>query len=88
MARLELFVCTLIGVLAITGCMSLEERLASNDPAIKRNAEYELVANSRQTGSEADRIAAIKRVTNAQLLMEIKRSTVMYLRRFLMGLRR
>ena len=71
MTRNTLLASTLVGVLAITGCMSLEERLASNDPTIKRNAEYELVANSRRTGTEADRIAAIKRVTNADLLMEI-----------------
>ena len=61
----------LAGTMMLTGCMSLEERLASNDPAVKRNAEYELIANSRRTGSEPDRIAAIKRVTDSQLLTEI-----------------
>ncbi len=65
------FTFILVCTMAITGCMSLEERLASNDPTIKRNAEYELVANSRRTGNEADRIAAIKRVTDTGLLMEI-----------------
>ncbi len=71
MTRTTLLVSMFAGLSVIMGCMSLEERLASNDPTIKRNAEYELVANSRQTGSETDRIAAIKRVTNTELLMEI-----------------
>ena len=55
----------------LAGCMSLEERLASNDPNVRRNAELELISNSRRTGVEADRIDAIKRVTNVDLLVEI-----------------
>lgn len=64
----------IVGALALAGCMSLEERLASNDPDVKRAAEYELVSNSRRNGTEADRIAVINRVTDPGLLQEIAKA--------------
>lgn len=64
----------IVGALALAGCMSLEERLASNDPNVKRAAEYELVSNSRRNGTEADRIAVINRVTDLGLLQEIAKT--------------
>lgn len=64
----------IVGALALSGCMSLEERLASNDPDVKRAAEYELVSNSRRNGTEADRIAVINRVTDPGLLQEIAKA--------------
>lgn len=65
---------TIVGVLALAGCMSLEERLASNDAQVRREAEYELVSNSRRNGTEADRIAVINRVTDLDLLQEIAKT--------------
>ena len=55
----------------VAGCMSLEERLASSDPKVRNLAEFELVQNSRKEGAEADRIAAIRRVTNQELLVQV-----------------
>lgn len=53
----------------LAGCASLEERLASNDPATKREAEAELISQSRRSPKLEDRIAAIKRVTDESVLL-------------------
>lgn len=53
----------------LAGCASLEERLASNDPATKREAETELISQSRRSPKLEDRIAAIKRVTDESVLL-------------------
>ena len=58
-------------MLSLVGCMSLEERLASNDPAVRRAAELELISSSRRSGSESDRVAAINRVTTVDLLVAV-----------------
>ena len=55
----------------LSGCMSLEERLASNDPNVKSQAERELVQNSRRSANPAERIAVINRLTDQKLLLEI-----------------
>ena len=62
--------CLLLAAM-VGGCMSLEERLASSDPKVRNQAEFELVQNSRKEGTEADRIAAIRRVTNQELLVQV-----------------
>ena len=59
------------GALAISGCASLDERLASNDPRVKNEAERELIDLSRDNGDEAMRVAAVKRITNKDYLYEI-----------------
>lgn len=59
------------GLLIAAGCTSLDDRLASNDPHVRSAAEHELVQRSRATGTEADRIAAIKRITDKDYLYEI-----------------
>ena len=51
--------------------MSLDERLASTDPKVKLEAEQELIQNSRKSGNEVERIAAVKRITNKEFLLEI-----------------
>lgn len=55
----------------LAGCASLEERLASNDPIVRRNAEYELVSHARVYGNESDRIAAINRVKDPEVLQQV-----------------
>lgn len=61
----------IVGALALAGCMSLEERLASSDASVRRNAEYELVRQSYKNGSQKDRLAAIERVTDQELLFAL-----------------
>lgn len=64
----------IVGAFAIMGCMSLEERLKSEDLSIRRTAERELVQSSRLTGSESNRVAAVNRVTDKDYLYEIARN--------------
>ena len=59
------------GIVALSGCASLDERLASNDPRVKNEAEHELIASSRENGDESTRVAAVKRITNKDYLYEI-----------------
>ena len=58
-------------VMVISGCASLDERLASNDPRVKNEAERELVQSSRENGDESMRVAAVRRVANKDFLYEI-----------------
>ena len=71
MKKLVFAVFAIVGATVISGCASLDERLASNDPRVKNEAERELVQSSREYGDEAARIAAVKRITNKNLLAEI-----------------
>jgi len=57
--------------LTIAGCMSLEERLASNDAGVRRDAEYELIQQAYKKGSQQDRLAAIARVSDQGLLFSL-----------------
>ena len=63
-----MYIAATCGTVILAGCASLDDRLASNDPRIKSAAEHELVQRSRATGTEADRIAAIKRITDKDYL--------------------
>lgn len=65
----------IVGVLALAGCMSLEERLASNDAQIRREAEYELVAQARSSGKVDECVAAVGRVSDQQLLLAVAQSS-------------
>lgn len=65
---------TILGVALLAGCASLEERLASNDPATKREAELELISQSRRSPNQGDRIAAINRVTDQEVLLVVATS--------------
>ena len=66
-----MYIAATCGTVILAGCASLDDRLASNDPRVKSAAEHELVQRSRATGTEADRIAAIKRITDKDYLYEI-----------------
>ena len=71
MKKLVFAVFTIIGVAVISGCASLDERLASNDPRVKNEAERELVQSNREYGDETMRVAAVRRVANKDFLYEI-----------------
>ena len=66
-----MYIAATCGTVILAGCASLDDRLASNDPHVRSAAEHELVQRSRATGTEADRIAAIKRITDKNYLYEI-----------------
>lgn len=71
MSKLMITAFVVAGIMALSGCMSLEERLASSDPRVKNEAEHELIQISRATGTESDRIAAINRISNRDFLYEM-----------------
>ena len=71
MKKLVFAVFAIVGATVISGCASLDERLASNDPRVKNEAERELVQSSREYGDDVARVAAVKRITNKNLLAEI-----------------
>ena len=43
MSKLMIAAFAVTGIVALSGCMSLEERLASSDPRVKNEAEHELI---------------------------------------------
>ena len=65
----------IVGALALAGCMSLEERLASNDAQVRREAEYELVSQARKSGKVDECVAAVGRVSDQQLLLGVAQSS-------------
>ena len=71
MSKLMIAAFAVAGIVALSGCMSLEERLASSDPRVKNEAEHELIESSRENGDETARIAAVKRISNKDYLYEI-----------------
>ena len=71
MSKLMIAAFVVAGSVALSGCASLDERLASNDPRVKNEAEHELIASSRENGDESTRVAAVKRITNKDYLYEI-----------------
>ena len=66
-----MYIAATCGTIILAGCASLDDRLASSDPRVRSAAERELLQTSRATGTEADRIAAIKRITDKDYLYEI-----------------
>ena len=61
-----------VGFSLAAGCMSLEERLASSDANVRRAAEVEMISELHQrVATDAERIAAVNRVTDQELLIHI-----------------
>lgn len=71
----QLFALSLLCAMIVSGCMSLEERLVSPDPTIKRNAEYELVDKAHGSGNLTECIAAVERVSDRELLRGVALQT-------------
>ena len=60
-----------IALMAAQGCMSLEERLASDDCETRKSAESELYTSAIRTGKEGEVLSAVKRITCDELLAAI-----------------
>ena len=61
-----------VGFSLAAGCMSLEERLASSDANVRKAAEVEMISELHQrVATDAERIAAVNRVTDQELLIHI-----------------
>ena len=53
---------------AIVGCVSLEERLASTDPAVRKEAEQDLLSRQNYVFDAKARMEAVKRVQDEEVL--------------------
>ena len=62
---------------SMSGCMSLDERLASSDPTIKREAEIELIRDSFKKGTKQQRLAAVEKVTYQDILIAVAKSATL-----------
>lgn len=62
-----------ISVVALAGCMTVEEQLNSPDPAVRARAEKRLEEIALGSGSvtKAERISALDRISNQDILMRI-----------------
>ena len=55
----------------ITGCMSLEEKLASSDYETRKSGEIELFQNAARSGNESELRSAISRMTCSDVLASV-----------------
>lgn len=67
-----LFVVVLAGAI-LGGCVTLEDRLLSQDEDVRALAERELVQSVSESGTVEDQIAAVRRLSDQKLLVEIAR---------------
>lgn len=64
----------LIALLVITGCVSIEEQLNSQDPNVRVQGEYRLLTNARLSGKPEEVVSAINRIQTKSLLLEIAKN--------------
>ena len=67
--------------MALVGCMSLEERLASSDAKIKKDAEIELYQIAVATRNDVEVEKAINRITSNEVLARIAAHSEEYIAR-------
>ena len=68
-----IIICSCIGAAALVGCVTVEEQLNSPDPTVRARAEKRLegIAISPGSVSKAERISALDRISNQDILMRI-----------------
>ncbi|MBQ6142719.1 MAG: hypothetical protein IJI54_15690 [Kiritimatiellae bacterium] len=64
----------LIAILVITGCVSIEDQLNSQDPNVRVQGEYRLLTNARLSGKPEEVVSAINRIQTKSLLLEIAKN--------------
>lgn len=60
--------------LVITGCVSIEDQLNSQDPNVRVQGEYRLLTNARLSGKPEEVVSAINRIQTKSLLLEIAKN--------------
>lgn len=68
------FIATPIIALAMTGCVSIEDQLNSQDPNVRVQGEYRLLTNARLSGKPEEVVSAINRIQTKSLLLEIAKN--------------
>ena len=64
----------LISAVVLTGCVSIEDQLNSQDPSVRLRGEYRLLSNARLSGKPEEVANAVKRIQTKQLLLEIAKN--------------
>ena len=68
------FIATPIIAIAMTGCVSIEDQLNSQDPNVRVQGEYRLLTNARLSGKPEEVVSAINRIQTKSLLLEIAKN--------------
>lgn len=68
------FIATTVISVAMTGCVSIEDQLNSQDPNVRVQGEYRLLTNARLSGKPEEVVSAIKRIQTKSLLLEIAKN--------------
>ncbi len=76
-----LLIASMVLSMALVGCMSLEERLASSDAKIKKDAEIELYQIAVATRNDVEVEKAINRITSNEVLARIAAHSEEYIAR-------
>ena len=65
------FIATTVISVAMTGCVSIEDQLNSQDPNVRVQGEYRLLTNARLSGKPKEVVSAINRIQTKSLLLEL-----------------
>ena len=68
------FIATTVISVAMTGCVSIEDQLNSQDPNVRVQGEYRLLTNARLSGKPEEVVSAINRLQTKSLLLEIAKN--------------
>jgi len=68
------FIATTVISVAMTGCVSIEDQLNSQDPNVRVQDEYRLLTNARLSGKPEEVVSAINRIQTKSLLLEIAKN--------------
>ena len=72
--KTSVLVSVLTVVVAITGCVTIEEQLNSPDPSTRLAGEHRLLTQARQSGKAEEILNAVKRIQTKSLLLEIAKN--------------
>lgn len=68
------YIATTVISVAMTGCVSIEDQLNSQDPNVRVQGEYRLLTNARLSGKPEEVVSAINRIQTKSLLLEIAKN--------------
>ena len=70
------FIATTVISVAMTGCVSIEDQLNSQDPNVRVQGEYRLLTNARLSGKPEEVVSAINRIQIKSVLLEIAKDAL------------
>ena len=70
------FIAATVISVAMTGCVSIEDQLNSQDPNVRAQGEYRLLTNARLSGKPEEVVSAINRIQTKSVLLEIAKDAL------------